>query len=219
MVSVAFGCATLSADTISTFNIGGTITLTSTEISWTLNESPFTPDKTIIGPGATGLYAGLDGTNATIDNILAGEGSGSPFLSFDAAPGLSTLDVTAFLPGFGTAGPCFSVPAPGQVCTPIGLPFTYINTSSHSSSLLFDLVGVTADGLGTWEGDFSTQFSENYQTLLATLGSGGSASNTYSATFTVTTDPSTVPEPTTIGVSLLGLGLIALRARRTRVSS
>jgi len=213
---VAFASVTLSADTISTFSIDGTITLTSTEISWTLTESPFTPDKTVIG-GPTGLYTGLDGTNATIDNILAGEPSGSPFLSFDAAPGLSTLDVTAFLPAFGTAGPCGSVPAAGQICTPAGSPFTYINTSSKSSSLDFDLVGVTADGLGTWEGDFSTQFGENYQTLLATLGSGGSATNTYSATFTVTT--SAVPEPTTIGVSLLGLGLIALRARRARVSS
>jgi len=216
---LAFGSLTLSADTISTFNIDGTLTITSTGVTWTLSESPFTADKTIIAPGATGLYTGLGGTDATIDNLSTSTLSGSPFLSFDAAPGLSTLDITGFLPGFGApAGCALTPPAVGQMCTPTGTPATFINTSRNSAALDFDLTGVTADGSGTWEGDFSTQFGESYQALLATLGAGGSASNTYSATFTVTTSTSPVPEPTAIGVSLLGIGLMALRARRSRAA-
>ncbi len=219
---VAVVSVSLSADTISTFNIGGTVTVTNTAITWTLNESPFTPDKTIIGPGADGLYAGLDGTNATIYDVLAGEGSGSPLMSFDAAPGLSMLEITGFLPAFGTPAACTNpTPTAGQMCTPLpGSPFTFINTSRNSSSLDFDMFGVTADGLSTWEGDFSSQFGQNFQTIVATLGTGGSAFSTYSATFTVTTDASPVPEPTTIGLSVLGIGLIALvRARKVPAAS
>jgi hypothetical protein len=79
----------------------------------------------------------------------------------------------------------------------------------------FDLTGVTSDGSGTWEGDFTTQFNESYQSLLSTLGKGGSSGpETYSATFTVVTDPTPVAEPTTIVASLACIGLIVLRSRK-----
>lgn len=221
---IALGAVRLSADTVSTFSISGTLTLTDTGISWTSNESPFTADTAIIGPGASGLYAGLDGTDVTIETVPSSDPVGSLFsdqlfLSFNAAPGLSSLDLNFISPGiFGSGGCASSPPAAGQLCSPTGSPYNYLNTSASTSSALFTLNGETADGSGTWQGSFSTQFGESYQALLATIAADGSVSNTYSATFTVIS-ASPVPEPTTIGVSLLGLGLIALRARRTRTSS
>jgi len=141
------------------------------------------------------------------------------FLSFNIAPGLSPLDLNFISAGlFGSAGCSSSPAAAGQICTPTGSPFSFLNTSASSTSVLFTLNGRTADGSGTWQGGFSTQFSESYQALLAAIAGGGSASNTYSATFTVTTE-SPVPEPSTIAASLLGIGLLALRSRRVRASS
>ena len=79
----------------------------------------------------------------------------------------------------------------------------------------FDLTGVTSDESGTWEGDFTTQFNESYQSLLSTLGKGGSTGpETYTATFAVDTDPAPVPEPSAIAASLAGIGLIVLRCRK-----
>lgn len=216
----ALASVTLSADTSSTFNIAGTITITKTGISWTGNESPFTADTSIIGPGASGLYAGLDGTNVTIEPVPDSDPvgslfSGQLFLGFSAAPGLSALDLNFISPGIlGAAGCTSSPPAAGETCTPAGSPLNFLNTSAASTSVLFTLNGQTADGSGAWQGDFSTQFSESYQALLAGIAGGGSASNTYSATFTVTTEASPVPEPSAIPVSLLGIGLLALRSRR-----
>jgi hypothetical protein len=214
------GSLTLSADIISTFSVDGSLTFTSSGITWTFTNAPFTADQASIGPGADGIYSGVAGTDASIQNLSTSTTSGTPFIGFDSAPGLGTLNITGFLPGFGsTAGCSLTPPAPGQTCSFSGLPVTFVNTSGHSSLVSFDLTGVTSDGTGTWEGDFTTQFNESYQTLLSTLGSGGSSpQETYSATFTVDTDPPAVPEPASIGASLVGLGLVVLRSWKTRVA-
>ena len=208
---------TLSADiVVSTFSIDGNITFTSDGITWTFTNAPFTADKGTIGPGADGIYTGLAGTNVSIQDLSLSTGSGSPFIGFDSAPGLGTLNITGFLPGFGNSSACSAAPASaGQSCSFANLPFTFTNTSGHSSMVSFNLTGVTSDGSGTWEGDFTTQFGQSYQSLFSTLGKGGSSGpETYSATFTVDTDPAPTPEPSTIGASLAGLGLIVLRSRK-----
>jgi len=216
---LAFGSLSLSADTVSTFSIDGTLTITDTGVTWTLSTPPFTSDEAVIGAGADGTYAGLDGTDVTIEPVSLSSTLPLTFLFFDADPAASALVLTGATPGFGTSAACTATPpAAGQICTLTGTPVTLINTSSKSSSLLFDLTGDTADGKSTWEGDFSTQFGESYQSLLATLGGGGTATSTFSATFTVDTPTSATPEPTTTGASVVGLGLILLRARKRRAA-
>ena len=214
---IALGAATLSADVVSTFSIDGTLTLTSNSFAWQLSSAPFTAGEAVIGPGANGIYTALDGTDVTINAFTFSTPLPFDFMSFPAAPSLSHLDLTGALPGFGSSGACAQTPpAAGQMCSPPGSPFTFINTTNHSTSVDFDLIGVTADGTGTWEGDFSTQFAESYQALLTTLAaSNGSATSTYSATFTVHTPTTATPEPASIGASLVGLAFVALRARKT----
>jgi hypothetical protein len=71
--------------------------------------------------------------------------------------------------------------------------------------------GVMNDGQSTWAGNFTSQFTTSYQTVLANLQSTGLFSNSYSATILVATRTETsVPEAGTM--SLLGIGLIGLAA-------
>ena len=72
---------------------------------------------------------------------------------------------------------------------------------------------MTSDGLATWQGNFTSQFTAPYQSVLATLASTGSVTNTFSATFLVTQNPA-VPEAGTM--SLLGLGLVSLSYKLSR---
>ena len=219
LLALPIACSlTLSADIISTFSIDGSLTFTSTGITWTFTNAPYTADQASIGSGADGIYSGVAGTDASIQDLSTSTTSGSPFIGFDSAPGLGTLNITGFLPGFGSPGGCgMAPPAAGQTCSFADSPITFINTSGHNSAVTFDLTGVTSDGTGTWEGDFTTQFNQSYQSLFSTLGSGSSSGpETYSATFTVDTDPSAVPEPASVTASLAGIGFIVLRARRRR---
>src|SRR5579871_4203909 len=142
----ALGTAALSADTISTFNIDASLTISDTGVTWNLSSAPFTADESVIGPGANGIYTGLGGTLADINPVSLGTVVPYDFLSFLSAPGLSHLELTAVLPGVGSNGSCVLPPAAGQVCTPAAVPaVTFINTTASASTLLFDFVGVTAD--------------------------------------------------------------------------
>jgi hypothetical protein len=237
LASVLLGgliCATSPAAPISgTFNIAGTITVTPTSIAWTLNDVPFTPERATIGPGDTGDFTGLGGTQVVIHNLSSGaEPVGGfpaqPFISFLAAPSLPTLNINFIFPGIYSSAACATLPATvGQTCTPPGSPanpgspFNFVNNPPPAplgpqATATFVFTGVTSDGLENWQGNFTSQFTSSYQSVLAQLASTGSVSNTFSATFTLTPAGNPVPEAGTM--SLLGLGLVgfSMKLRRRR---
>jgi len=223
-------CACLpAAPIVGTFNIAGTITVTPTTITWTLNDPPFTADKATIGPGGTGGFAGLGGTTVTIHDLNnATEPVGvsfpsQPFISFDAGPSLPTLNINFIFGGIYNASQCGTLPAAvGQTCTTPGSPFNFVNNPpppplGPQATATFVFMGITSDGLENWQGNFTSQFTVPYQSVLAQLASTGSVTNTFSASFTL--NPiSTVPETGTLG--LLGLGLVAvsMKLRRRRAA-
>ena len=214
-----------------TFNIAGSITVTPTTITWNLADSPFTPNKAVIGSPATGSFAGLPGSTVTISNLdltlqpVNTPFPLTPFITFDspAASSFPTLDINFIYPGTNLSSGCTATPpAVGQMCTPIAGPgpgpFNFQNTLPNPpagpfSTASFIFGGTTSDGLENWSGVFTSQFTVPYQAVLAQLASTGSVTNTFSATFILT------PTPESGTMALLGIGLITLSAklRRRRV--
>jgi hypothetical protein len=207
-----------------TFNISGTITVTPTTITWNLGSSPFTPDKATIDSGSTGSFTAVEGTLITIRDLnSATEPVGTtfapqPFISFDAAAGFPTLNLNFIYPGIYSPAACGAAPAVSQTCTLPGSPFNFVNNppsppDGPQATATFVFTGLTNDGLERWQGNFTSQFTVPYQTVLNQLNTVGSVTNTFSATFTLT--PNTgVPEAGTM--SMLGLGLVAVSAKLRR---
>ncbi len=206
----------LSASTIGTFSMSGTVTVTDTTISWKSDVSPFAPEMFTLTAGA-GIYAGEDGQNSVANLNEATQPVGPvfpavPFITFNVAAGVPGLDLTHIFPGIdGTAG-CSGAPAPGQVCTPsvpgFTSPFNFQNTANGGSSASWVFAGVTTDGL-RWSGQFTSQFTEPFQTVLAAFAPGGSntITNSYSAAeITV----AAVPEPSSTSMLGIGAGLLLL---------
>ncbi|HWB86065.1 MAG TPA: hypothetical protein VG675_18120 [Bryobacteraceae bacterium] len=198
------------------FDISGTITVVdSSSITWTLPP----PNKALIG-STSGSFAGLTGTNVTINNLTnppaVVDGAGFPdeeFISFDADPTLPTLLINFIFQGVNPSAACGAPPAVGQLCALPNSPFDFQNTAGGGSRAGFVFSGVTSDGLSHWTGNFTSQFSVPYQTIFAQLATNGSVTNTYSATFTVTS----IPEPNTVlfVIGALGIFIGYRRKRRT----
>jgi hypothetical protein len=202
---------------IGQFNVVETVRFDTDDIDWA-PAGGGTGSAMVIAP-TSGVFIGLQGTTAVQKDLNSAlQPTGVPFLladflTFVAAPTLS-LDLTFIEPGeFGSAN-CATAPAAGQICTPTGSPFNFVNLASGSglSSIVSFAVGGTAsDGVsdGAFRGVYTAQFvGLSYQSLLATFGSGGSVTTSYSGSFEV------VPEPGTFGLVGAALGLLALRARR-----
>ena len=103
-----------------------------------------------------------------------------------------------------------------RAVSPAGSPFTFLNTtvgSSINSSATFDFSGVTSDGKSSWNAIFTSQFNEPFQSVLATIATSGSATNSYSDSNLVIT-LSSVPEPR--GLALMGVALLLMAAGRVR---
>jgi len=236
VILIGVASSTLSAAPIfGTFNIAGTITVTSTGlITWRLNDPPFPTDESRIGPGATGSFAGLDGTTATTRDLnQAVEPVGTPFpdqpfISFDAAPLLPTLNINFIFQGIYPSTNCGTLPATvGQTCTvstPTS-PFNFVNNPPAAplgpqATATFAFSGDTSDHLSIWFGNFTSQFDVPFQTVLAGLAPGGPGfvSNTFSATITVVPN-SGVPEPGPMTLTACGLGLVLCSAALRRRSA
>jgi len=218
-------CVNLPAIPITgTFNIAGTITVTPTTITWTLNEAPFPPQKATIGPGDTGSFAPLGGTTVTIRNLdTTTEPVGvpivpaQPFISFDSplASAFPMLNLNFIFPGVYSNAQCGAAPAVGQSCTLFPTsPFNFFNNPPPpgQATATFAFAGVTSDGQENWIGNFTSQFTTPFQTVLNTLATTGSVTNTFSATFSLTP----VPEAGTMATLGLGLVFLSTRLRRRR---
>jgi len=214
-----------------TFNIAGTITITSTTTSWTLNDPPFPSQKATIGLGNTGDFASLSGTTITIHNMnSATEPVGvpfpaQPFISFDAAPSFPTLNIDFIFQGIYSNTDCATLPpAVGQTCT-VGSAsaFSFANNppgppAGPQATVSFVFMGVTNDGLENWHGNFTSQFTVPYQTVLQQLATSGSVTNTFSASFALTPHQDLhMPEAGTM--SLLGLSMVGLWIKLRRRAS
>lgn len=216
-----FLCGNALATIIGTFNMAGNMTITSTGITWT-NIAPPTANQATIGPGGTGIYSGLGGTTATIQNLnSATEPVGSlfaaqPFISLNGNPGLSPLLINFIFAGIYSSAQCGVSPAVvGQTCTPSQpgspSPFNFVNNpppapAGPQATMTWAAQGVT--GLDTWGGIFTSQFTTPFQTILTTLAANGSVTTSYSATITVQTASPSVPEPST--VALIAFALMSM---------
>jgi len=223
VVIVGVFCTNLLASTVGTFDIADTVTITRNNIKWTNDVSPSSANKSLIGPGPTGIYSALGGTTATIDDVTRSKEpvgtsfTQQPFLFFDAAPSLSPLLINSIFVGIYSPGGCdSSEPAERENCrssrhgaAPL---FNFLNDPplERRSSITWSLEGVSADGRDTWFGNFTSQFPDSFQQVLTSLARGGSGEVTesYSATITVSENATPVAEP---GVAVsVGFGLIAV---------
>jgi hypothetical protein len=179
--------------------------------------------------GDTGFIHSLNYTSQPINQTF----SLSNFLIFNPTgtviPPDIALDLSFIYTGvFGQAAGAMP-PAPGQTFTPVfaalvtpanplGLsPYNLTNTQT-GSTLSLSLAGnarrISTAELSPFSGVFTEQFSVPFQTVMASIVTGGTVQNSYSATFQVTV----VPEPPVWSLFGLGgigsVGLAWLRARR-----
>ena len=226
--------ACVFADPITgTLNVTGTITVTSTGIAFATSGST----GTVLADAFTntGTFASLNSGDPTTEQSgtiydlnFATTMPGSTFLTgFSSVPG-ATLDVNSLGPGvFGTAG-CTAAPAAGEICTPTGSPYDFVDLpagTGFDTSLSISISGTavnTATGeTSPFTGTITSQFAGSYQALLSTLGGGGSDSSSFSATFVVdggdgSGGSTPAPEPGSLVLLLAGLGAIGLLASSRR---
>jgi len=136
------------------------------------------------------------------------------FMSFNTAGVTTTLNGNFIPPGVFSPAQCSTNPAayvPGQVCTPPGSLFSFVNGFNGTSTVGWTFNGVTnndgppgPNGQSSWVATFSAQFPVSYQQVLLDLQNNGFVNNTYSATIKFTATG--VPEAGTM--SMLGLGLV-----------
>jgi hypothetical protein len=180
------------------------------------------------GPN-TGSFVGLTSAS-TIDNLTGGPYSGPvnipDFATFVTAFGIIDFDLTNILPGTGGTAGCTSNTI-NNTCTPtysggtIVSPFTLRQATANTVDISLDLQGLSyfnppgkSGGTSPTSGGFTTQdiVTGTITGILATINSGGSISDSYSATFVAG-----VPEPTTAFLGLSGLLMAAgLYRRRNR---
>lgn len=213
-------------------DFNGDVTATLTSLNF-LCDAPGGPSCTsgegsfTISPISTGTFAGLSTSSAaSFGNILSINNSSTPpggtvslanFLTFGALPGVS---FTLTQLNVGTGGTC--PPAAGATCTPAdpslvspsdptGKTGTVFEDTSQGASAEFS---VNAEAIGTagemtpYTGEFSANF-EGMTTsqVLAELAGGGSVTVGYVGKFTPVST-TTVPEPGTASLAVLGLLLV-----------
>ena len=105
------------------------------------------------------------------------------------------------LPGIFSSAQCGAIAAPGQVCTPDGTVYNFINTQTGSTlSISFD--GVAMDGarsVAPFTGILNAQFDDlNFQTLFKQMQLGASFQTSATGSIAVGLalgDESPIPEP------------------------
>jgi hypothetical protein len=191
---------------------------------------------TISSLGLSGSFVGMDNDTVGINNLtdLPGDQpvgvsfTNFDFIDFPAMVAYPSLMADFISLGSGDPSNCSSdaaMASAGQTCTltdtttpaePGGSPFTFLNTLNGSnaccnSSATWDISGVTSDGLSTWGAIFTSEFTTPFQTVLNNFATTGQVSDSFSGALTVSVTPITsVPEPTSASLTLMGGGLIVL---------
>jgi PEP-CTERM motif len=220
--------ASLAAGPIfGTFTIDGSVTVTSSTITWTSNTNVL-DEATISSLGLSGSFIGTGNDTVTINMLTDAPGDqpvNTPFpdydfIDFPAMTGFPSLLANFFALGSGGTADCsanVALAAAGQTCTltattnpaePGGSPFTFLNTETGlntccDSSGTWDISGVTADG-SIWSAVFTANFTTPFQAQLDQFSTIGNVSDAFAGALVVTI----VPEPGTL--TMLGSGLILL---------
>lgn len=168
----------------------------------------------------------INQTNNPVNTFFTiGAGYQPGFMTLDGTP--LTFTLQEILGGSYSALQCASTPAlAGQVCTPPNTPYSLTNTgtfgqSPTGSTASFSILGTFGDGIpadsAVYSGLFQTTFSgQSYQQVLTQIGTVGSITTSFSATFTPVAP---IPETGPLGLVLSGLGLMGLSMlRRKKVS-
>jgi hypothetical protein len=155
----------------------------------------------------TGSFTGL--TGGTITNIVGPPTVGShpisDFITFNTPSGTIFFDLQTIAAGTGTAAACTSN-AIGSICTPAFSPFTLIQVGPDTVAISLGLGGIAYTGNSASGSSAAIVLftAQDTGTITSILSSG--ISGAYSAT--ITTTPTTVPEPSSfmlVGTSALGL--------------
>lgn len=180
--------------------------------------------------GDTGFVRNLSQATAPINEQI----SLPNFVMFNPAgtvvPPDIALDLTFIFAGpvGAQAGCAMAIPMAGQTCTPAGIPglitasnplglspFILVNTPVGSSAT-FSVMGtarrISTGEISNFTGIFTAQFTDFFQEYLPTIATGGTITNSYSATFEATLIP--VPEASSITLLLGGLLLVGGILRR-----
>jgi|SRR5579872_987050 len=231
---ITLSCALPAASITGSFSIDGSVTVSLNSMSWTDNSS--VANMYVVGPPtASGSWATLplnsEGTVQTLNLSSEPVGGTIPafnlpdFMTFPGPGPQSTITITLqyIYQGFEgqNAAACNpnGTPQPDQVCTPLDGagtpgPFNLQNSASGTtSSATWTFLGTAVDSSGTLSptqiiGQYSANFKTPYQTVLQQLAANGSVTNTYAATWTAQA-ASTVPEPDSMQLFGIGLGLCA----------
>lgn len=169
---------------------------------------------------STGSFIGLtSGTIRDLVSLAPGPTSLDDFVEFDGQEAWN-LRLEEIYPGVGTAAGCTDVP--GDLCTPAGSPYTFLNLEPVGSSVSLSVAGTAINQLGEisfFTGKITSQLDQlGASTALGMMGDDemGFVRSSWSAEFTVTPESQSVPEPA--GTALLGLaftGLALAMRRRT----
>ncbi|MGH9326166.1 MAG: PEP-CTERM sorting domain-containing protein [Terriglobia bacterium] len=211
----------------------GNVTATLTSLNFLCNQ-PGGPacssgqGNFLIEPTSTGSFAGLSTISSAafghvmdISNSTTPPGTTVSVSNFLTLPGGITFTLTKL--NLGTGGAC--PPAPGATCTPtssalvtpsnpLGKTGTIFEDTATGSSaedsvnalaFMSSSSGQTTEYTGTLSATFNGKSTAQ---VLAELSNNGSITTPYSATFTPVSTTTTVPEPSTASLALLGLLLV-----------
>lgn len=227
LVALVFMSGPLLADVIGTIDIGGsTASVSSTSIDFNCDiPSSAIPGSCPSGDGnalinnVTGSVSPFFLEGVFLENLTAATPVGTPLdvsnwmtitpSIFNATMPVDTFDLT-FLPfGVFTSVDCGLPAAQGQTCTPPGSNFNLENTQTGFTAS-FDVLGnvhFTNGTVGTFTGTFTSAVNgESYQQALAVIAGGGSVTETYTASFAL----STVPEPRLMGILAIFAVVVSL---------
>jgi hypothetical protein len=213
------------------------------QLQLTATSTTFVGNFTVSSFPTDGIFSSLIGSTGTVQDLnYAVQPLNQALLlsNFVDLPGSDyALDLT-FRPlgTFGSAQ-CNAAPAVGQICTPgglglvtpsdpLGLSDLNMTNGINQVSISFDANGelrqISTGDTSPFDGTFTAQIvGQSYQSILATLGSGGTISTTYSATFTADAPVSGAPVPEPASLLMLGSGLAGimgyLRTKRSQALS